>query len=171
MRIAAFLKQPTRGYRNFQLVYGLIALTHLVVAVAAIYWPVELHEGFAGVNAAINGVRYYFPEDQGTYYRVIAATHLAGIAVMFALLQWNVRAHAPLLLPLVCFKLLAGVFWLVAFVERPIIAAALACATLDFVLAAVFVAFARPAYREASGEKAALVRPTLRRPMVPRVDD
>lgn len=171
MRIVAFLTQPTRGYRNFQLAFSVLALGHLALALAAIYWPVELHEGFAGLNAAINGVRYYFPEDQGTYYRVIAATHLCGIAAMCALMQWNVRAHAPLLVTLVLFKLLAGVLWLVAFVERPIIAAALACATLDFVLAAVFVAFARPAYREASGEKAALVRPTLRPPLVPRVDD
>jgi hypothetical protein len=146
--IKEFFTQPARRYRNFQLAFTVLTLNFFIPALVYTFAPLVAHEQFNQLNLLLGGYPYYFPEDQSIFYRVLGSANVFALAFMCAFLQWNLRKHIIVLVPLVFLKMTAATIWLIAYIQRPLLPASLGACVLDAVTSALFVFFAVRAYRE-----------------------
>lgn len=164
-----FWTQPAKRYRNFQIAFTLLTLNFLIPACLYAFAPLVAHEQFNDINLLLGGYPYYFPEDQSIFYRVLGAANVFTLAFMCAFLQWNLRKHIIVLIPLVFLKMASVTMWTVAFIQRPILVASAGAAIFDFFTTIAFVVFAVPAYRELAKYADAEVVPSPRPSFVDRL--
>jgi hypothetical protein len=146
-QIVRFFRQPCGPYRTFQLVFTVLTLNFALPTLSYIFFPEAAHEQFVQLDAWLGGAPYEFPEYRSRFWRYLGAANVATLALMCAMLQWDLRRNYRVLVPLTFMKSLAATLWLAGFVatpEHPVFAAA---ALLDYGTSAAFVFFARRARR------------------------
>ena len=147
--LVRFFRQPTKKYRNFQLVFTILTLNFAIPTLAYIFAPHLAVEQFLAINDALGGAAYEYAEAELTsrLWRYLGAANVATLALMCLLLQLNLRRYFAVLLPLTFMKSLAATLWLAGFVAHPEYPVFLAAALLDYGSSAAFVYFATGAKR------------------------
>lgn len=153
MCLMRFLRQPSRRYRDFQIVFFVLTLNFAVPALAYTFAPELALASFADVDARLGGTGRPFPEVDHELWRYLAAANVMTLALMCALLMASLKRFFPVLVPLVFMKMYAALSWGVVFlldVGRPLYGAA---ALLDLVTSAAFLFFAVRARRDLEGRR------------------
>jgi hypothetical protein len=150
--LRAFWTQPTRRYRDFQIVFTLLTLNFTLPALSYTFAPEVAIGQFLQINDLMGGEAYTFPEAASRVWRYLGAANVMTLGLMCFLLQLDVRRFYPVLVPLTFMKLYAASCWLVGWVQDPGARFFLAAAVLDFASSAAFVYFARRAHAEVTAE-------------------
>lgn len=149
--MSGFLSQPSAKYRNFQIVFTILTLNFALPTLTYVFSPAVAQEQFASLNALLGGAPYTFAEAQSHFWRYLGAANVATLALMCALLQWDLRGNFAVLKPLTFMKALAATLWLVGYIQHPEYPAFGAAALLDFASSAAFVYFATRARSDIEG--------------------
>lgn len=144
----SFLKQESSAYRNFQIVFTILTLNFAIPTISYIFMPELTHDQFLQLNAALGGSPYPIDEAASRFWRYLGAANVATLAFMCFLLQWNLRAFLPVLLPLTFMKMVAATLWLAGWTANPEWRAFLAAAILDYATSAAFMYFALRAHSD-----------------------
>lgn len=148
MWLARFFRQPSRRYRDFQLVFALLTLNFTIPALSYTFTPEIALGNFEQINALLGGQDRPFPEVDHVLWRYLAAANVMTLGFMCALLMVNLKRFFPVLVPLVFMKMFAALSWCGVFLadtSRPVYGAA---ALLDLITSAAFVFFATRARRD-----------------------
>ncbi len=148
-----FLNQPSRSYRNFQIVFTVLTLNFAIPTISYIFFPEIAHEQFMQLNEWLGGSTYPIDEAQSHFWRYLGAANVATLAFMCFLLQWNLRVFLPVVIPLTFMKMLAATLWAVGWAQNPEWHAFLAAAVLDYVTSAAFIYFALRAHDDIRGRE------------------
>jgi hypothetical protein len=146
-----FWRQPSRRYRNFQIVFTILTLNFIIPATTYTLAPHVAIDQMLDVNRLLGGVEYTFPEAQSQVWRYLGASCVMTLGFCCLLLQLNLRRYYAVLVPLTFMKLFAATCWLVGWLRAPGYRFFLAAAVLDFVTSWAFVFFARRAHAEIGG--------------------
>jgi len=157
--VRAFLTQPCRRYRNFQVIYLVLTLNFVIPALSYTFAPELAIEQFLELNALIGGSVYSYPEAGSRVWRYLAAANVMTLGLSCFLLQLDLRRFYAVLVPLTFMKFYAATCWLVGWLQAPGYRFFLAAAVLDFVTCAAFVWFARRARAEIDGRAPSLLVP------------
>lgn len=145
-RVRRFWNQPTRRYRNFQLVYTAITLNFAVPAATYYLDPDATIARAERIGRLLGGGDLPASEDSKIWW-VLGAGNVATLAFMCATLQKDLRRYRPLLGSLVFLKLCSAMGYANVFRQsrHPFFAGA---SGLDLVTAAAMWFFAKRAYDE-----------------------
>ncbi|MCC6554538.1 MAG: hypothetical protein IT372_16285 [Polyangiaceae bacterium] len=143
--IGRFWRQPSRPYRNFQIVFTILTLNFTIPALGYTFSPGTAIEQFLEVNRILGGAPYVFPEAESRVWRYLAAANVMTLGFMCLLLQLNLRRFRQVLVPLTFMKGYAAAAWLAGWIADPGARFFLAAAVLDTVTCAAFVGFSRSA--------------------------
>jgi hypothetical protein len=149
--LRTFWRQPSRRYRDFQLVFTLLTLNFLIPAVSYTCFPDVALAQFQDLNVRLGGGPYPFAEADSHVWRYLAASDVMTLGVMCLLLQVNLRRFFPILLPLTFMKAMTAVQFLYGYLTNPQVPAFLAVFVLDGLTALAFVVFARRAHADIAG--------------------
>lgn len=149
--LGRFFTQPTRRYRDHQLVFALLTLNFVLPALTYSFAPQSAMDSFLRINTILGGAPYDFPEAASRVWRYLGAANVMTLGLMCALLMADLRRFYPVLVPLTFMKLYAATSWLVGFVLDPGARFFLAAAILDYVTSFAFVFFAVRARRAIEG--------------------
>lgn len=153
--IARFWNQPSRAYRDFQLVYGGLGLHFFFPALGYLLSPETAMASFTKLGTLLGAGAYPFTE-QSMLWRVLAGTNVLTLAFLCFFIQADVRRHWPALYPLVFMKGTTAAGFFIAFVTTRY-PAFLAAAFWDGLNCGFFVHFARGARDAAVADEGALV--------------
>lgn len=145
-RVRRFWNQPTRRYRDFQLVYTAITLNFAVPAVSYYLDPEATIERADRIGRLLGGGDLPATEDSKIWW-VLGAGNVATLAFMCATLQRDLRRYRPVLGSLVFLKLCSAAGYANVYREtrHPFFAGA---SGLDLVTSAAMWFFAKRAYDE-----------------------
>jgi hypothetical protein len=143
-----FWRQPSRRYRNFQLVFLALTLNFLIPAMSYTFFPDYALAQFQDINARLGGMPYPFSETESHIWRYLAASDVMTLGLMCLLLQVNLRWFFPILLPLTFMKGMTAMQFLYGYLTNPHVPGFLAVFCLDGLSALAFVVFARSAYAD-----------------------
>lgn len=165
--LVRFWRQPSRRYRNFQIVFALLFLNFAIPTLSYAFTPEAAMAQFGQLNELLGGVAYQVPEAQSHFWRYLGTANVAALAFMCFLLPYDLRKYRPVLVPLTFLKATAATLWLVGYLQAPQYPAFLAAAVLDYVTSACFVYFAGRAHSAIRDvPDAALVpRPAVQTPL------
>lgn len=154
-----FWNQPNKTYRNFQIVFGLLALHFFFPALNYGFAPQSAIDMFRWMGSVSGGPAYPFSED-GFVWRVLASGNVLTLAFMCFLLMANVRRFYAVLVPLCFMKGCASLGFLLAFVFGFHFLPFLGVAVWDGINVVLFLYFAHTAYwsLEEWGEETAVPR-------------
>ena len=153
MSLLSFWQQPCRRYRNFQIMFAVLALNFLLPALVYTFAPEAAVDQFLSVNRLLGGADYRFPEAASRVWRYLGAANVMTLGFMCVLLAVNLRRFYPVLVPLTFMKAYAAACWLSGWLQAPGYRFFLAAAVLDTVTSAAFVYFARGAHAEIAGRR------------------
>lgn len=145
-RARRFWNQPTRRYRNFQIVYTGITLNFAIPAASYYLDPDATIRRAERIGRLLGGGDLPATEDSKIWW-VLGAGNVATLAFMCATLQRDLRRYRPVLGSLVFLKLAsaAGYGWVYRQTRHPFFAGA---SGLDLATAATMWFFAERAYAE-----------------------
>lgn len=146
--LSHFWYQPTKRYRNFQIAFTILTLNFVIPAVSYALDPATAIDQFRWLNELIGGEAYTFPEADSRVWRYLGAANVMTLGLMCFLLQLNLRANFPLLLPLTFLKGYNASLFLFGYFASPQFPILLGVAVFDFLTCAAFVYFARSARRD-----------------------
>ena len=162
MSFGAFFRQPCRRYRNFQIVFAILALNFIVPAFVYTFAPHAAINQFLALNARLGGAAYEFPEAASRVWRYLGAANVMTLGFMCFLLLLDLKRFFPVLIPLTFMKAYAAACWLSGWLQTPGYRFFLAAALLDAVTSAAFVYFAARAHGEIERADPATLVPRLR---------
>ena len=162
----AFLGQPCRRYRDFQVAYTLLTLNFVIPALSYTFQPDVAVASFLDLNALLGGTPYTFPEAGSRLWRYLGAANVMTLGFSCFLLQLDLRRFYAVLVPLTFMKAYAATCWLFGWFVDPGARVFLAAALFDFATCAAFVFFAVRARREMDARPDA---PLVPRPLSARV--
>lgn len=153
--LSRFWNQPSRAYRDFQLVYGALGLHFFFPALGYLLSPETAMDSFTRLGSLLGGSAYPFTEES-LLWRVLAGTNVLTLGFMCFFIQADVRRHWPALYPLVFMKGTTAASFFIAYVtvRYP---AFLAAAFWDGLNCVFFIHFARQARAAAAAGEAGLV--------------
>ncbi|MBI2521215.1 MAG: hypothetical protein HYV97_12380 [Bdellovibrio sp.] len=162
--VTAFWKQPSRAYRNFQVVFTFLSLNFIIPAFSYAIAPQIVAEQFHQINNLMGGVPYTFPEEMSRMWRYLGAANVMTLGLMCFMLQINLRKFKAILIPLSFLKGYNALLFLLGFLASPQYRVFLAIAILDFVTTGAFIFFAGKAIRETDllPDNVLIPRPGLR---------
>ena len=146
--VIAFFRQPSRPYRDFQLVFTVLTLNFVIPALSYSLSPETAVAQYLQANATLGGASYPFDESQSHLWRYLAAANVMTLGFMCLLLQVSLRRFYPVVVPLVFLKGYATVSWLLGWLAAPEIHVFLGAALLDLVTCIVITFFAVRAHRD-----------------------
>ncbi|MEK6625816.1 MAG: hypothetical protein AABY86_12645 [Bdellovibrionota bacterium] len=147
-RVAAFWKQPSSAYRNFQLVFTFLSLNFIIPALSYAIAPQIAAEQFHKINSLLGGVPYTFPEEMSRMWRYLGAANVMTLGLMCFMLQINLRKFKSILIPLCFLKGYNALLFLIGFLTAPEYRAFLGIALFDFLTTGAFIFFAGKAIKE-----------------------
>ncbi|MBX7160549.1 MAG: hypothetical protein K1X95_09690 [Acidimicrobiia bacterium] len=145
-RVRRFWTQPTRRYRDFQLVYSAITLNFAIPAATYYLDPQATIERAERIGRLLGGGDLPATEDSKIWW-VLGAGNVATLAFMCATLQRDLRRYRPVLGSLVFLKLCSAAGYANVYrqTRHPFFAGATG---LDLATAAAMWFFAKRAYDE-----------------------
>jgi len=145
-RIRSFWTQPTRRYRNFQIVYTAVTANFAIPAVSYYADPAGTIQRAERIGRALGGGPLPSSEESDIWW-VLGAGNVATLAFMCAALQYDLRRYRPVLGPLVFLKMCSALGYAYVFkrTRHPFF---LAASLLDLVTSAVMWWFASRAHDE-----------------------
>ncbi len=112
--IAAFLNQPCKAYRNFQLVMTPITLNFAIPSLSYAVAPQLATGSLMQVSRLVGGVPFAPEvENASLLWRALASSNVMTLAFMCFLLQYNLRRYFPVLVPLAFLKLTSAMLFLI----------------------------------------------------------
>ncbi len=157
--LSRFWNQPSRAYRDFQLVYGALGLHFFFPALGYLLSPETAMDSFTRLGALLGAGTYPFSE-QSMVWRVLAGTNVLTLAFLCFFIQADVRRHWPALYPLVFMKGTTSASFFLAYVLSTRYPAFLLVAFWDGLNCLFFIHFARNARAAAlAGEEGLVPRP------------
>lgn len=157
--VLRFWRQPCRRYRDFQVVFALLALNFIVPALSYTFAPEAAVRSFVDANRLLGGEPYDFPEAQSRLWRYLGAANVMTLGFMCLLVALDLRRFFVVVIPLTFMKAYAASMWLAGWLASPGYKVLLAAALLDFATSAAFVFFSRRAHREIAEKPDALLVP------------
>ncbi len=156
--LRAFLYQPSRAYRDFQIVLGLLAVHFALPALSYAFAPERPIAQLVWLDTLLGGAGWDFPEAGSRVWRNLAAANVMTLALLCVLLMRDIRASRHLLLPLVFLKGSNALLFCIDFfvVGAP---AFLAIGLWDLSNCWMFVFFTRRALRDLEGRDDAVLVP------------
>lgn len=153
--IGKFWNQPSRNYRNFQIVYTVLTLNFLMPAIS---YYVDRDETVARAEriGRLLGSGPLPASEESHLWWILGAGNVATLAFMCGLLQFNLRKYRPVLPALVVLKMASAIGFGVVFskTRHRLFAAATA---LDSISSAAMVIFATRAYADVEAGEVNLV--------------
>lgn len=156
-----FISQPTRRYRNFQVIFTILTLNFAIPTMSYIFAPDVALAQFVQLNEMLGGSPYLVDETASHLWRYLGAANVATLAFCCLLLQINVRKFYAVLYPLSFMKFLAATLWFAGFIAAPEFRVFLAAAILDYVTTAAFVFFTLRAKAELDAQPESAPVPQL----------
>jgi len=147
--IKRFFTQPSKKYRNFQIIFTILTLNFFIPSLSYIFSPQTAIDQFVQLNAKLGGSQYDPGfEMNSRFWYFLGAANVMTLALMCFLLQFNLRRFYAVLVPLTFMKALAATLWLAGYIHSPEYPGCLSAAILDYVTSAAFVYFAVSAHRD-----------------------
>ncbi len=115
---SAFWSQPTRGFRNAQVLFALLGIGFGVAAVVYACCPGFVVDGFAQMDALLGGHGSY-PEEQCRIWTSLAAANVATLSLMSVQLLRDLARKRALHLPLLFMKTTSALLFLSWFLVLP----------------------------------------------------
>ncbi len=163
MTLARFWTQPSRDYRNFHLVYGLLGIHFVIPALGYLFAPDQAVRSFDLLGRLLGGRPYLVPE-QSYIWRVLGATNVLTLGFLCFWVQLDVRRHWCCVAPLVFMKGTTALSYLGVFLMSYANPAFLAVSVWDGINCWAFVHFGLRAKAAAeAGEDELVPRPAARR--------
>lgn len=153
--LSSFWRQPNRRYRNFVIVYTLLALNFLIPAASYYIDAGTAIDSFYGIGERF-GYKHSASEDSYIWW-VLGAGNVMTLGVMCTMLLVNLRRFYPVLPALVTLKGLSSLGFLVVYIAGPHNPTFLAAALLDGVTVALMLWFAIRAHRSIGRDPEGLV--------------
>ena len=150
-----FWSQPNKRYRNFVIVYTLLALNFIVPAFTYYFDPDSAVSSFYSIGELFDS-KQSATEDSYVWW-ILGAGNVMTLGVMCALLLINVLRFYPILPALVTLKGLSSLGFLVVFIAGPHNPTFLGAALLDGVTVFLMLWFAIRANRSANRDPSGLV--------------
>jgi hypothetical protein len=149
--INAFLQQPCKAYRNFQLVMTPITLNFAFPSLSYAIAPQLATDSLTQVSRIVGGVPFVAEvENASLLWRALASSNVMTLAFMCFLLQYNLRRYYAVLVPLAFLKLTSATLFLVIAITTGQRAYG-SITLLDGGTGALFVAFTVLAHRAIEG--------------------
>lgn len=157
--ISRFLSQPNTDYRNFQLVYGFLAVHFIVPGLGYLIHPDAAVAGFTRLGSLMGGE--YYPLYEVSYlWRILAGTNVLCLGFMCVMLQLDVKRHWPVLYPLVFMKGATALIFLLVYLFSLRYPAFLAITLWDGLNCVAFIFFGvRGLHAAMEGESLLVPRP------------
>lgn len=147
-KVQSFWQQPSKAYRNFQVMFTLLTLNFVIPAISYAIAPEIAVGQFIQINELLGGAPFSFPEAGSRMWRYLGAANVMTLGLMCFLMQWNLRKYFVLLLPLVFLKAYNSTLFLFGFIASPQVPAFLAIAIFDYITSWAFWHFSRRAYHD-----------------------
>jgi hypothetical protein len=109
---ATFWKQPATGYRNSQLLFGVLTLGFGIASIVYAAFPTYTVGQFAQMDAMFGGGGFAYPEPQCRIWTALAAANVATLSLMSWGLLSNLRKNRALHLPLLFMKTVSALLFL-----------------------------------------------------------
>ncbi len=145
---ARFWGQPSKAYRNFQIVFTIVTLNFAIPALSYTFTPAQAIDGFMQVNRLLGGGTYPFDESGSELWRILAAANVGALAFMCFILQLDLRRFYAVLAPLCFLKGWAALGLAGLYVSHPDVPLFLAGAVLDGVTWAIMFLFSTRAHAD-----------------------
>ena len=153
-----FFLQPNRAYRDFQLVYGLLALNFLIPATTYLLDPVGTHERLLGLCALV-GEDGWPSSESSHLWRFLGISDVYVLGFLCVWLMLDLRLHIAALPGLALLKALTSLQFLWGFAFGSGHRLFLGIGLFDGLTTALFLGFALRAWR---------ALPTANEGLVPR---
>lgn len=154
--LSRFLSQPSVDYRNFQIVYGLLAAHFIVPALGYLIHPDAAVNAFVKLGGWLGGE--YYPLYEVSYlWRILAGTNVLCLGFMCVMLQLDIKRHWPVLYPLVFMKGATAAIYALVYVFSLRYPAFLAITLWDGLNCVFFVYYGLSARRAAEADESVLV--------------
>ncbi len=162
MASTGFWGQPSKAYRNFQVVFTILTLNFAIPALSYTFAPAQAIDGFMQVNRLLGGGAYPFDESSSELWRILAAANVAALAFMCFILQLDLQRLYAVLAPLCFLKGWAALGLAGLYVVHPDVPLFLAGALLDGVTCAAFIVFTTRAHADIASRAPEELVPRLR---------
>jgi hypothetical protein len=140
-----FWNQPNKAYRNFQLVFFLLAAHFIIPSISyALNWQSAIWL-LDHLGRILGASRPYRLAEASYVWRVLAVANVFSLGFMCLILMANVRRFYPVLLPLCVLKGCAALGFLVVYIWRYRFPAFLAVSIWDTANVLMFLYFAHTA--------------------------
>jgi hypothetical protein len=114
-----FWNQPSRSYRNAQLLFAALTVTFGVASVVYAAFPGFVTGQFALMDALLGGDTAGYPEPQNRVWTSLAAANVATLCLMSWHLLRDLRRHRSMHLPLLFMKTVSALQFLAWFAAFP----------------------------------------------------
>ncbi|MCB9640490.1 MAG: hypothetical protein H6728_06215 [Myxococcales bacterium] len=142
-----FWQQPSKPYRNFQLMFTLLTLNFFIPAISYALAPEIVASEFQRINQTLGGALYNFPEASSRVWRYLGAANVMTLALMCFLMQWDLRKYRVVLFPLFFLKSYNATLYLFGYFAAPQYPAFLAVALFDYATSWAFWFFSTRAHK------------------------
>ncbi|MBI2889288.1 MAG: hypothetical protein HYY13_00730 [Nitrospirae bacterium] len=158
--MTSFWNQPTKRYRNFQIVYTVLTLNFIIPSFMYAFAPMTAVRQFFEIGQILGG-GYYPIHEESYVWRCLAVGNVFTLGIMCFLLQADIQKHFPILWPLVVMKSSAALGYLRIYTSRYDYPAFLAVFLFDSLTVGFMIYFAVRARRELerAGAWASVPRP------------
>ena len=146
-----FWTQPSTHYRNFQIVFTLLALNFAIPTLQYVIAPEAAMDAFASLNAWLGGAAWEFPESESRFWRYLGTANVAALAFMCVWMLRDLRHRYATVWPLTFLKGTAATLWIAGYLAAPEYPAMLAAGIFDALTCVAFVVFATLAYADTHG--------------------
>lgn len=151
-----FWTQPRKDYRNFQIVYSLLAAQSLALAAGFLWAPDFIVDGFVRLGSWMGG-EYYPLYERSYLWRMLAAAQVMTPGFICLFLQLDVKRHWAALYPLIFMRVITAAAYLAVFAAVLTFPAFFVVAVWDIAACFILIYFARAGRRAAHEDHAALV--------------
>lgn len=128
---AAFWNQPTKGFRNAQLLFGALTVGFAISGTLYAAFPIAIGNQFAQMDAMLGGAGTY-PETQNRIWTSLAAANVFTLCLMSFHLLKDLGRYRAMHLPLLFMKTTSALLFLAWFAAFPQARSLLVAFTSDF---------------------------------------
>ena len=160
--LSSFWKQPSKRYRNFQMMFTVLSLNFLIPACTYALMPEIVGEQIVSINKTLGGAPYTFPEAQSRLWRYLGAANVMTLGLMCVMLQVNIRRFYVVLLPLTFLKAYNASLFLFGYIAAPHYPVLLVVALFDYLTSAAFLYFTIRAHRDLKNRSDEELVPSLK---------
>ncbi|HIA01795.1 MAG TPA: hypothetical protein EYN66_07775 [Myxococcales bacterium] len=117
MEKVTFMSQACKPYRNFQIVFVILALMFGYSSITYTFMPAMTMESFSTLNKLMGGSALILPDQVSDFWRLLGCGNVVALMLCCIMLVLNIKRFYPVVYPLLLMKGFVGFSWLYIYLQ------------------------------------------------------